>query len=410
MLDILLIDDAPHKLDRIRDALSAYKDKVSISDCRNIISAKKVLINRQFDLVVLDIQLPQRDGQMPLRRGGIDLLVDLHSRTCYKKPTCIVGLTEYPDSLSEVEPLFQDKLWSIVLYDGKSDDWADRLLGKVDYLLQTKSCVELDGPFNYDLGIITALPTPEFDAVLRLSTWKDKEIQDDSTRYSETTFESSQKILRVVAACTPQMGMPAAAVLATKLIFHFRPKYLAIIGITAGFPGDTRLGDILVADPCWDWGSGKRRATEGGGYQFDPEPLAERIDPHLRTLFQDVQRDAGLMSSIKTSWPGEKPSTDLRLLIGPCASGASVLADGITMKEIRAHNRKLIGVEMESYGVMHAAAQATQPRPFAFSLKSVCDFGDKTKQDASQTYSAYVTASLLHTIALKYFKPVNILA
>lgn len=402
MMEILLVDDSERKVKRLKEVLAGYSERIAFSECHDIVSAKKILIEKQFDLVVLDIQLPPREGETPKAEGGIELLRELHSRACYKKPLCIVGLTQYTESLAQVESLFSDKLWSIVLFDDTNDAWAERLKRKVDYLLQFKACEALKASYQCDLAIITALSSPEFESVMRLAEWKPCPVKGDSSHYSEATFSTSQKSLKVIAACAPQMGMPAAAVLATKLISNFHPRYLAMIGITAGVKGEVELGDILVADPSWDWGSGKRRGSEDGFF-LDPEPMPERLDPHVRALFMDVQRDSSLLSTVRALWPGEKPSTDLHLHIGPCASGACVLADGITIDDIKRHSRKLIGVEMETYAVMHAAANAIDPRPFAFSMKGVCDFGDKNKQDVSQAYAAFATANLLHRIALKYF-------
>jgi nucleoside phosphorylase len=46
---------------------------------------------------------------------------------------------------------------------------------------------------------------------------------------------------------------------------------------------------------------------------------------------------------------------------------------------------------METYGV-YAAVQATAPNTLVVSLKSVCDKGDKRKDDQYQAYAAGVSA------------------
>ncbi|MDX6770877.1 MAG: histidine kinase [Elusimicrobiota bacterium] len=404
MIQVLIVDDSIDKAKRIRSILEPYisSDKVGCTLCSTVTAAKDALCNTQFELLILDVQLPMREGEDPRPLAGVELLREVHSRTVFKKPHSIVGLTAFPDALLSATAEFADELWSVILFSPASEEWADRIIRKVEYLLEHQRCIELRAPAEYDLGIVAALSTPEFEKVLSLGDWRDINIVNDDAKYVATEFRSGNKKIRVVATVAPQMGMPASAVAATKLITHFHPRYLAMVGITAGVEGRVNFGDVVIADPSWDWGSGKR-TDKDGGRRFEPEPLPERLHPHLKTLFLDVQRDIQLLSAVQSSWPGKKQPNNLRLHVGPCASGSAVVADENIIEEIREHNRKLIGVDMEAYGVMHAAANAPKPRPFAFSIKAVCDFATKEKDDSVQDYAAFVSAVLLQRIALKYF-------
>ncbi len=107
------------------------------------------------------------------------------------------------------------------------------------------------------------------------------------------------------------------------------------------------------------------------------------------------------MERIRTGWKGEKPQ-ELKALVGPVASGAAVLAWRPAMEEIAKQHRKLIGVEMETYGVFMAARVCSHPRPLAFSAKSICDFGDESKQDGYQRYAAFTSAQFLFEFAKAY--------
>jgi hypothetical protein len=41
------------------------------------------------------------------------------------------------------------------------------------------------------------------------------------------------------------------------MIYTFPPRYLAMAGIAAGIRAECDIGDVILADPVWDWGSGK---------------------------------------------------------------------------------------------------------------------------------------------------------
>jgi nucleoside phosphorylase/CheY-like chemotaxis protein len=404
MLKILILDDSPTKVQHIKEVLSSHIE-ICHDDwkvCDNARDAKQALRVVEYDLLILDIQIPNRQGEAPQRLGGVDLLREIHSRSCYKKPICIVGLTEYSEALGEIEEIFKDRLWSLVHYNQATAKWSDRLGSKIEYLLEMRKDEDRNLQYGVGLGIITALGVPEFDALFSINKWTPEEITRDPAHYWRTNLTSSEKHIEVVATHASQMGMPATAVAAMKMINQFRPKYLAMLGISAGFPEKVRIGDLVVADPCWDWGSGKREST-AHGTRFEPDPMPERLHPRIRTLFADIQRDSGLLLSAWDEYTESKPEYPPKLHVGPCVSGSCVLADEQTRDGIQEHSRKLVGIDMEAYGLMYAATNAPDPAPKAFSMKAVCDFADSKKNDGFQKYGSRLSAAVMQKIALKYF-------
>ena len=158
------------------------------------------------------------------------------------------------------------------------------------------------------------------------------------------------------------------------------------------------FGDILIADQSWDYGSGKLR---GDPYDpkssiFAPAPNYIRIDSRLKEAIEHfITRRKDLIAAIQVRWPGNPVESVLKARVGPVASGAAVLESGSTIEEIRKHNRKLVGVEMETYGMYLAASVAPAPRPGFFSAKSVCDFGVPPKTDEYQKYAAFTSANFI---------------
>jgi nucleoside phosphorylase len=252
--------------------------------------------------------------------------------------------------------------------------------------------------FDVGLCVITALSDPELAAVLRLPWgWQQLDIERDGTQYHEGSYPAGDGNRRVVAACSPQIGMTAAAVLATKMIYNFTPRYLAMVGIAAGMRGSCSLGDVIAGDPCWDWGSGKYSILEGES-KFEAAPVQIGLNSFIRGRLGSMARDQLLWDSIRNGWQGARPDTVLKMHIGPFASGAAVLSDGAVTLGIRAQQRKLLAIDMEAYGVLAAANEAPLPQPGAFVLKGVVDFADKEKSDSYQAYASYTSA-----MALKHF-------
>jgi nucleoside phosphorylase len=190
------------------------------------------------------------------------------------------------------------------------------------------------------------------------------------------------------------MGMAATAALASKVIDIYRPQYLAMVGITGGIRGRVQLGDILIADPSWDWGAGKYEVVDGKP-RFSANPEQLRLSPDIRSRLIQASRDEGLLGVIRSSFPGAKPQHALGCHVEAVASGASVLGDHVVVEEIKARHRKLHGVEMEIFGLMMAAETCSHPRPIAFAAKAVSDFADTTKDDDFRAYAIHASANFV---------------
>lgn len=408
MINILVVDDNPLKLQKINRLLTSVEEieEECIKIAPDIINAKRSLLENKFDLMILDIQIPNRLDQAAKNDGGLIFLEELQRSQRYKMPSHIIGLTAHNESYQEAEEIFSEQLLSIVKYEDSSSDWSTKIYSYLERIVNTKKSdnFTIRKSYDYDLAIICALDNVELESIKNLSAnWSEHIVPNDSTVYYTCNFNNGSKNIKVVAAACPQMGMPAASVLAMKLIHNFTPNYLVMTGIAAGVRGNNNLGDILVADPSWDYGSGKIEDCDGEPTFFpDPQPI--RLDADLKSILTKISSNHVLLNEIRNAWPADKPATSLNLHIGPVASGSAVLAHSSIVDTIKRHNRKLIGIEMETYGVLYAAINCVKPRPIAFSLKSVCDFADSEKADNFQRYAAFTSAKLLYHLATEYLE------
>lgn len=402
MIKILVVEDDVPKSQAVCHLLKSLNSDGSLefTAVPDILTAKKHLTATQFDLVIVDAHLPDRHGSQIVKNGGIELVKEIKLTASLKKPHQIIGLTAFDEAISAGDPEFRDALWWMIKYEASSNDWAKRLEARIKYLKSAKSpdCSEI-ADYDYDLACITALHFPEFQAVQDLPIdWVSHRMRGDATEYLTGKIETNEGQLRVVAASASQMGMPPAASLATKLIFHFRPRFLCMTGIAAGLRDKSNYGDVLVAEHSWDYNSGKLSSSEGKDY-FTPDPRTVPLHSTLRERFAQLAASRKYLDDIKSAWRGEKPSASLELRVGPLLSGSAVIANSQWVARLSDQSRKLVGIEMETYGVFYAAEVAPKPRPVAISLKSVCDFADETKDDRFQTYAAFTSARYFYQFA-----------
>jgi nucleoside phosphorylase len=187
------------------------------------------------------------------------------------------------------------------------------------------------------------------------------------------------------------MGLTAASIATTQLIMQFKPRIVLMIGIAAGTKdGGKQFGDVLVADPSIDYNSGKV-ARQDGIRAFLPDPYPIGLNARLRSVLLKHRGHNIIFEEIRAAWRGHKPPGINRLHVGPLGAADQVIDDADRILEIQQNWRKLIGVEMETYGVYRACHEAPEPKPRFVSFKSVCDFAAE-KSDSWQEYAAYVAA------------------
>jgi nucleoside phosphorylase len=240
--------------------------------------------------------------------------------------------------------------------------------------------------YQSDFVIITALVKPEFEqfkrAVRDLSGTM-KELRDSPGVYAGSIGRGPHRF-RFYAASQLSPGMVSSAVLATKMIERYRPKYLVMLGIAAGFPGrNVRPASVLIATFVTDYQKGKIDAKG-----FHPEGEGIPLDMELKGKFNRTKDE--ILAEMNRELDVSTKPIDARL--GPIATGSQVVASQDIMEGIRNTLRKAVGVEMEGFAIFHAAAEAEIPRPIPMLIKSVADFAvnknDKHQRDASLT-SAY---------------------
>lgn len=412
MIKVLVLDDNPKKLQKIRNVLLEIEDitENNIDVVTDIINAKRVLAEGVYDLLLLDIQIPNRIDQKAKTNGGLEFLNDIkRNRKRYNIPEHIIGITAYDESYLEANNEFERNLFALIKYDDTSDEWSTKISNSILHILISKNKKIISTEkYSYDLAIVCALNQVELESIFCLSDkWDEHRFVNDSTTYYTTLFETDTSKIRVVAAAAQQMGMAASAVLTMNLINNFRPKYLVMTGITAGVEGEVNLGDVIVADPSWDYGNGKIKFEEEQ-MVFAPDPKQLRIDSDIVSYLTTISNNKMFLEKIRTSFQGNTPETSLRIHIGPLASGAAVVADSSVIDSIKKQNRKLLGIEMETYGVLYAANNCIKPRPIAFSIKSVSDFANSRKGDNYQKYAAYTSSKILYKLVTKYLNYGNV--
>lgn len=407
MVNILIVDDEQIKRQEIYRVLSPYiSDEVSVDVAGNINAAKRKLREKNYDVMILDIHLPQTECSDTLADGGIKLLKEIKaSRTMsFFYPRYVISVSGYKDS-TETFSNSEGAIHTAINYDPSCNAWEQELAVRIEAAIAIVSNTTIRRAYDYDIAVICALKE-EIDVIAEgLQGVKEINVEYDDDIYHTGYFEKDGQKIRVVFSNASQMGMVAAATLATKMINNFIPKYIVMTGITGGTkPEKMNYGDIIVASKSWDYRAGKDVKKEEEHLHMNSIDQ-KSIDATLLGYCRRLQNDTSTLREIEDGYKGgNKPETRLKLLIGPVASGASVVTDPEIVEDIiNNQDRDVLGIEMEIYGMYYAAYCGLNPKPKFIALKSVSDFANQGKNDDYHDYASYTSAKAFEVLAKEYF-------
>jgi nucleoside phosphorylase len=407
MIRVLLVEDEAPK----RQLLAAALDDAGVADDQlvvvgSVFEAKRALKAEGFDLMLLDINLPQRPGREAAMDGGLEVLRWLKgSRGSAHRPPYIIGTTAFDSAFHQAEDEFDNLIWTLIRFEFSNNGWKSKLDRTVRHIAeQIHPPYPTDGAsFKADLGIVVALNNPELAALEAASEeWTRIPVRHDQSPYYSGVLKDGARAVRFVATCATEKGLTGAATATSKLIYAFWPRRVAMVGICAGVRGRTNMGDVVFADPCWDWGSGKLKTVDKQD-RFLPASYQMRLPEDVRPIAEALKKNSDWRQSVHAAFGGKRPDVLPEVHIGALASGASVLQSHAALDGIISQHKDLLAVEMEIYGVMYACRVGPLPRPECFAVKSVCDFGDAEKADDYQAYAAYVSVAAMKAIVLEGF-------
>ncbi len=187
------------------------------------------------------------------------------------------------------------------------------------------------------------------------------------------------------------MGIAGMSSLATQLVCGLRPRICFLTGICAGIKSE--IGDIVIAESALNYETGKyKQAEESIEVVFNPEPryltCTPRLLDALRTFSSERRAD---VLGLPARFPGTNAPKAPNVAIGPVACGAAVIESSDIIENLQFQNRKLEGLEMESYG-FYLACRNSHPGVEYAMVKAVCDTGRPPKEDRYQAYASFLGA------------------
>lgn len=412
-LDILIIDDKEQKIDALRQVISPLlsEDKVLIEEAHTIAEARDLMRDMSFDLVILDMVIPELAGQLPSHDAGADFLTEIYDNDDVQKPLQIIGLTEYEEEFDEQQAQFRDRLWYLLFYSASKQDWKKMLKTKVLQLHKMKRGLleSLQNTNRYDVGVICAL-SEEFEQLQNAfegCVWNDYRISGLPWLFRTTSVPTSSfKDVKVIAACAERPGVCATSILATALYTVAQVDAIFMTGITAGFDNDgLRLDDVVIAESVLDYATGRLEEDEekDGEIKWLREIHQVNASNRLLSAATSLARDNDICEEInyrlrQKNLKDGRDNVQFRKAKTVC--GPYVMASGTLVDLLKNDDRKLQALDMEGFGLYLTAHNLEKN---ALWIKAVCDFADIHKGDNHHKCCSYVSAAFLYQLLREKF-------
>ncbi|MFT5297677.1 MAG: nucleoside phosphorylase/CheY-like chemotaxis protein [Colwellia sp.] len=400
---ILIIDDESTKSRAIATVIDSVSKTITIRTAETAQQARELMIETKFDLVILDLVLPNNLTSQLKQETGLTLLTEIIDDDTLIEPNKVFCLTGVPKVLEDYKDVIEDQLVTLHRFSFSESRWKTALISEINRQLKPKTLEEIKS-YNVDFLMVTALKETELKHLLKLDfNWGAPELFDDNILIHKGEKKIGDKTHTFIATLLPKMGPVSCAVLTSKLIEKLRPRYVVMTGICAGIQSETKIGDIILASSSWSWENGKW-STKGNERVFEVEPHPINIDPRISTLYEIAFKERSYLFDLHENYEGTvKPDRIPKTIIGSLACGSSVISNQSLLDAINIQDRKMKGLDMESYGLYYASFLASTPKPTFFCLKAVCDFADSTKGDNFQDYAAYMSAKVFEKFVLSLY-------
>ena len=406
MMQILVIDDRPEKIERVKKVLvercALQEENINVAE--SVSSGIKEIKSRFYDLVILDLNLPQFDRETATEDGGMSLLKMLKADSNVKPPLQIICLTEYANIVDNQRSEFEGMMVSTIVKKEGDSQWIDQLADKVIYSQRLRYHVTevLSRVNRFNLGIICAIQE-EFDMLLEAfgrEKWSDFPLEGVAYRFKQITVTTeSVQTVKIVAACAGAPGGIATAALSALMYGTLKVDCLFMTGITGGIPkgNEIQLGDVVIAKTIQEYASGKISEHGDGKVDLQKENTVAVADAELISRMSEYISDEEVVAKMNVKVAKAhlkvKEREQYNIMIAPTVSGPFVMTSPQVVKELVKNDRKLRAIDMEGFALYYTAHQYKKP---ALWIKGISDFADMKKADDYHKEAAFASAVLVN--------------
>lgn len=132
-MKVLIVDDDMRRAEALAAYLRSIPDQVEVELADCIDEAKRLLRNKYYDALVLDVVLPKRSEEKVSSANSLSLLDQLSRNKLLRKPEKIVAITAHEDEIDSFRGKFEEYCTAVVRASEPSDVWRSRISNAIRY-------------------------------------------------------------------------------------------------------------------------------------------------------------------------------------------------------------------------------------------------------------------------------------
>ena len=381
---ILIVEDDADKALKIENALRAFYegDVAKVQRSETLANATKCLYERHYDLIVLNLMVPLRPGDDAVDIS--DEVLGILANSDKNKYSATIAISGFSNVVADHEDEFSKAGVFLIEYNAQDDGWIADL---------TACLKRYARRYHVEFLVICALDK-ERDAFRRIGAQKGDLRNISGLDCMEIVCGPYSGL----AVKLPRMGLVEASVVTARAIEMFSPSLVAVSGICAGVSGNTSIGTLVVADPCWEYQAGKWAEND-----FKIEHYDIGVRATLRTTLSHHIASDPVPAKFRHDYTDSREVAAQKIVLAPMATGSAVIASTDRIVAIGEQHRKLAAIDMEMYGV-YKAAELSKQNVVCFGAKTVVDLADEAKGDTFHQYGCILSAKFVST-AVEYILP-----
>jgi nucleoside phosphorylase len=410
-VEVLVVHDRKTMRDEIVKILNEEKDTgCNVSQAADIREARIALKSKTFDLMILDLTMPNNSGSdQPGYTQVAYLLREIYDHEDLNAPGDLIGISKEANSLgllsSDLGPHFM-----VAVTEDDNGAWREYLIDRVRYAFRSAVSKQRSLAHHYDVDamIVTAVDE-EFQPYNNLlEFYKDRNFPDVSRFiFNDKSGNPRSGIAFSIGAS----GQATSASRTQSLISWFRPRIAIMSGYCGGVASKVNLGDLCFFDSAapWDYGKWEEiRDKEGRlvSERFSSRPNALGLSGKtVRNIARELVSKNGDFTQDEMRKIHELAPTESlfpKVQLTHAASGSAVVANDRIIELIQNLNGAIKAVDMESYGFYDACLNTFVRKPQFICVKSVSDYCNGEKGDDYHSVCSYMSAVMACRILMKH--------
>jgi nucleoside phosphorylase len=274
----------------------------------------------------------------------------------------------------------------------------------LEFKKEHSSFQRIEAPKFNDIVIICATQDEFISFKSILEDVQRLDISNDATLYYKGYIKGLKDKFSVIIPVPSDMGIATAAIVTTKCIHQFRPRFIFMVGIAAGIKASTKVGDVIIADQALNYNEviEIENADQTTRTKYMHNVIS--ISSNLRSRFYMFLNSSDINEVSEHSLLKDL-NRGVRFHIGMMVSGGSLIRSKERIKQLVRDYHNIKGIDMETYGVYKAVYSFNYDNtPDFISIKSVSDFGDNdTHKEITDSDKRKELALFTATTTLKQF-------